>query len=79
VLLESSMPADGWRESELAVRAEVHKKGSIDEHLAALAQLDVVDASGGRYRLNASCPLVAPLRDLLRALESVPDEEVRRP
>jgi hypothetical protein len=79
VLLELSEPVGGWRESELASRAELHKKGSVDEHLAALEQLDLVDASGGRYRVNASCPLAAPLRELLQMLDSVPDEELRRP
>jgi hypothetical protein len=79
VLLEESPPAAGWRESELAERANLHKKGSVDEHLAALAQLELVDTSAGRYRINTRSPLVPPLRKLLRELDRVPDDEVNRP
>jgi hypothetical protein len=79
VLLEEPVPTDGWREADLAGRAELHKKGSVDEHLAALAQLDLVEDSGGRYRLNARSPLVPPLRKLLRELNRVPNDEVVRP
>jgi hypothetical protein len=79
VLLDEKAPAAGWREAELAGRAGLHKKGSVDEHLAALAQLDLVDASGGRYRLNARSPLLPPLRKLLRELDRLPDDEVVRP
>lgn len=79
VLLEDVAPVEGWREAELAGRAELHKKGSVDQHLAALAQLELIDASGGRYRLSVTSPLVPPLRELLRELDAVPDEEVVRP
>lgn len=80
VLLEEQAPSKaGWRESELAARAGLHKKGSVDEHLAALDQLAVIEAAEGRYRINLANPLVPPLRKLLRELEHVPDDEVVRP
>src|SRR5207302_1314543 len=75
VLLEEPAPAAGWREAELASRAMLHKKGSVDEHLAVLVQLDLVDVSSGRYRVNTKSPLLPPLRKLLRELDRVPDDE----
>jgi hypothetical protein len=79
VLLEDPMPPDGWREADLAVRAQLHKKGSIDEHLGALMQLELVESVRGRYRVKEGSRLLPPLRRLLHELDFVPDDEVVRP
>jgi hypothetical protein len=79
VLLEDPAPAGGWREAELAGRAELHKKGSVDEHLGALMQLELVEPLDGRYRVNEGSRLLPPLRRLLHELDFVPDDEVVRP
>lgn len=77
-MVEEAAPSTGWREAELARRAELHEKGSVDEHLAALTQLEIVESFGGRYFLNEASPLLPPLRRLLSELDLVPDAEVTR-
>jgi hypothetical protein len=68
-----------WTQAELAREAGLTLKGSIDEHLLALRQLKLIRMRGGRLRLDTSNALVVPIRDLLNALEDVPDVTLRRP
>ncbi len=68
-----------WRETELASSAELHAKGSVDVHLKALLQLGVLSEENLSYRLVRDHPLVEPLRDVLAALETIEDTELKRP
>jgi hypothetical protein len=72
-------PSRAWTQTELAREADLTLKGSVDEHLLALRQLKLIRVRGGRFRLDPGNPLLAPIRDLLRALEDVPDVKLRRP
>jgi hypothetical protein len=72
-------PSRAWTQAELAREAELTLKGSVDEHLLALRQLKLIRIRGGRFRVDTSNVLVVPIRDLLNALENVPDATLRRP
>ena len=79
VLLRGDEPRRGWRQAELAELARLSAKGSVDVHLAALAQLGVVKRSGAFYSVAPDCPLVRPLRTLLTELAALPADPVRKP
>jgi hypothetical protein len=70
---------EGWVEAELATRAKLHKKGSVDVHLRPLVQLGLLTKTGARYDLVPTSKLVRPLRQLLAAVRELPDAEVERP
>jgi hypothetical protein len=80
-LLQSvvSEPDRAWTQTELARAARLGTKGSVDEHLLALVQLEVLRQHGGSYVLNRESAIVKPLRDLLAATEQLPDDEIARP
>ena len=69
----------GWRQAQLARAADLHPKGSVDVHLAALRQLGLITRSGNEYRLVDESPLARPLRAVLRALEALPETPVDKP
>lgn len=81
LLLEALFHVEGrvWSQAELASAAGMHPKGSVDEPLLALLQLGLVIQEDGRYRLRSDHDLAAPLRDLLLALQAVPNGDVSRP
>lgn len=75
-------------EGEVARALGVHTRGSVDEHLCALAQLGLLERREGprRLRVRAPAELEAPVRelraallDLLAALDQVPQVAVKRP
>jgi len=75
-------------ERELAHELEVDPRGSIDEHLFALAQLGLLERRDGPRRFRVPAPtdmsrgaqeLRNALRDLLGVLENVEDVPVNRP
>lgn len=75
-------------ERELAGLLEVDRRGSIDEHLFALAQLGLLRRSEKPRRFRIPSPgemdpvardLSDALRDLVEALEKVENETVDRP
>ncbi len=68
-----------WSEAELASSAELHAKGSVDVHVKALVQLGVLSDDGLSYRLVRDHPLIKPLRQVLAALETIEDTELKRP
>jgi hypothetical protein len=72
-------PTRAWTQAELAREAGLTLKGSVDEHLLALRQLKLIRMRGGQFRLDTGNALVGPIRDLLNALENVPDVTLRRP
>jgi hypothetical protein len=72
-------PDQDWRLSQLARAAELHPKGSVDVHLAALRQLGLIRRSGAVYTLVPDSPLARPLRALMRELEELPDAPVDKP
>lgn len=81
LILEALLADRGrvWSQTELARAADMHTKGSADEHLLALAQIGLIAEVGGRYVLREGHPLLEPLSALLNAVAELPDEPVRRP
>ena len=80
-LLLNALMADRarlWTKRALADAAHVGRHGGVDEHVAALRQLGLIDADDGRWRLVESHPLVNPIERLLAALESVPESDLER-
>lgn len=76
----------GERDVAKAIGADV--RGSVDEHLCALAQLGLLERQEGprRFRVLETAEMDAPERqlraalvDLLEALESIPEVAVERP
>jgi hypothetical protein len=67
-----------WTEARLAEAADL-RRGSAAPHLDALVRAGVVDVNGRRYSLRRDSPLAQALAAVLRALEDVPDEELRPP
>jgi hypothetical protein len=72
-------PDRRWRQTELALAAGLERKGSVDEHLAALVELGVLRQQERHYQLDPSSPLAGPLEDLVNALAGVPDRVFERP
>lgn len=58
-----------WTQAAIARALGLNPKGSIDEHLAALTQLGVLERSGTAYRLQPSSQVGAALRPLIMSLE----------
>ena len=77
--LLAGRPDRTWQLSQLARAADLHPKGSVDVHVAALRQLGLVTGSGQGYAIVPESPLVRPLRALLRELDSVADAPVDKP
>lgn len=68
-----------WTQVELARAAGLKEKGSVDDYLVALDQLDLLSRGGdGSYRFNRRHPIVEPLRELLDLIEAVPDDALHR-
>jgi hypothetical protein len=70
LLLEALLrePARRWTRTELALGCEQHAKARIDRYLTPLIDAGLLERAGKRYRLVATHPLAASLRDLLIAL-----------
>jgi hypothetical protein len=69
-----------WTKRALCQAVGAHEKGGLDEHLVALVQLGVLSASTERgFELSGESELLDPLRDLLGALDRVPDADLERP
>lgn len=80
-LIEALLAAGGrpMTQAELARRAGLTPKGTVDGHLAALQQAGLVRRDASGYRADVTSPLASPLRALLSALEALPDDPVERP
>jgi hypothetical protein len=72
-------PGRAWNQTQLAAASGLGKHGSVDEHLAALVQSGVVVDANGVFTLDQASALVEPLRRVLAAWGSLPDEPVRKP
>jgi hypothetical protein len=82
LLLESlyrlPAPNGGWTKSALAREIGSSPNGTLDRHLAGLVQWRVVSHSGGRFWLaDHDSPIRDPLRELVSAVHSVPDQRLR--
>jgi hypothetical protein len=77
--LLTGRPDQTWQLAQLARAAELHPKGSVDVHIAALRQLGLIRSSGSGYALVPESPLARPLRRLLRELGSLEDAPVEKP
>ena len=62
----------GWTKAELARAAGVTTKGGVDEHVAGLASLGLLQSRDGRWFPGAHGRLATALRDVLDALETLP-------
>jgi hypothetical protein len=76
-------PEEGWTKTDLEDMAEVGA-GGIDEVLAGALQLKLIENRNGRWLPPVTLPPIAvPLRSLVEATRSVPDDPIepipRRP
>jgi hypothetical protein len=74
-LLFLEQPDREWTSRELAVETEQHPKARMTHYLGPLVQAGVLERGGAGYRV-VDHPLLEPLRDLLRQLEQLPDDEL---
>ncbi len=81
-------PDRAWTERALAIEVGANIRGSVDEHLAALVQMGLVEreSAGDRYLLKPVAALEPhelvirmALETLLPALRLLPDDEVAKP
>ena len=68
-VLESEPPPDGWTKTELALAAGVSPKGGVDEHVAGLASLGLLEARDRRWHPGGAAGLGRALRAVLRELD----------
>lgn len=73
-----TQPGRPWTRTELARAAGQHEKARMDLYLRPLIQAEVLTRVGAQYRLAPAHPLVEPLRQLLRALAELPEDELER-
>lgn len=52
-------PRDGWNKTELAALAEVTPNGGVDEHVAGLVAVGLLDGQEGRWCVPAPRPPLA--------------------
>ena len=71
-ILRDAPGATGWTKTDLARAAGVHAKGGVDEHVAGLAALGLLQRREGRWFPHAQTRLAAALRDVLAELEALP-------
>jgi hypothetical protein len=67
-----------WTRGELAAVAGQHKKARMDRYLDPLVQAGAVRRVAAGYTVVDDHPIVEPLRALLIALNSLPDEHLER-
>jgi hypothetical protein len=77
--LLAGRPDQSWQLSQLAREAQLHPKGSVDVHVAALRQLGLIKRVGARYMLVAESPLARPLKAVLQQLDGLEDAPVDKP
>lgn len=66
---------DGWTKTELAKLAEVTANGGVDEHVAGMAAVGLLDERGGRWYVPTPRPhLAGALGRVLRLLSELSDE-----
>jgi hypothetical protein len=76
-VLRTPPPAAGWTKTEIAKHCEVGAKGGADEHVRGLLALKVITERDGRYLpTTPMSPLAERLRELVGALETVPEQRV---
>src|SRR3954454_17206474 len=71
-VLVSPAPPAGWTKADLARAAGVTTKGGVDDHVAGLAALGLLqDGPDGRWRPGESRRLAAALRRVLSEIDEV--------
>ena len=65
-----------WSRNELARAARQHPKARMDKYLGPLIQAGVLRHAGGRYFVVRGHQLAPALRDLLRELQELPDDDL---
>ena len=71
-VLREPPPDRGWTKAHLARAAGVSAHGGIDEHVAGLASLGLLDQREGRWFPGRQARLARALDDVLRELETLP-------
>src|SRR3954447_20669642 len=70
-VLAAAAPDDGWTKADLACAAGVTTKGGVDDHVAGLAALGLLQGGpDGRWRPGESRRLAAALRQVLAELDA---------
>jgi hypothetical protein len=78
--LKGRVPAAGWSKTELAAIAGVSEHGGVDEHVAGLVAIGLLERRGRRLVLVSPRPgLAGALSSVVRELRHVPDERLREP
>lgn len=70
-VLGAAPPEGGWTKTELARAAGVSPKGGVDEHVAGLASLGILEPRDRRWFPGESVALGGALRRVLHELESL--------
>jgi len=71
-VLARPAPQSGWTKADLARAAGVTTKGGVDEHVAGLASLGLLEpVAGGRWRPPERSALGAALRRVLAELDRI--------
>jgi hypothetical protein len=60
----------------MARAAGVHPKNAVVRHVEVLVQAGLLREDSHGFRLNKRSPLLAPLRDLVNALDRLPEREL---
>lgn len=71
-------PHESLSRTDLALGSNQHPKARLDKTLGPLIQAGLVTVRDGRYQVDQSHSMARPLRDLLEALDTLPDEELQR-
>src|SRR4051794_6375253 len=61
-----------WTKTQLARAAGVHEKHTVFRHVQVLVAAGVLQETQAGFRLNRRSSLLAPLRDLVVALDRLP-------
>ena len=71
-LLSGTGPREGWTKAGLARAVGLSPNGGVDEHVAGLAALGLLEERGGRWHPHTDTRLARALGEVLRELERLP-------
>lgn len=76
-VLRAQPSEGGWTKTEIAAQCGVSKNGGIDEHVAGLVALGLLDEHRGRYQPgDPAATLCARLLQVIDELEHVPEQRI---
>jgi hypothetical protein len=71
IVLRQRPSPDGWTKADLARAVGLSPKGGVDEHVAGLAALGLLEHRGGRWFPGRQTRLAGALREVLDELEAL--------